>query len=294
MKYTASAPTTVIEALGKLLEGANKTTLKQYLKFGRVRLNGVVVKVGDTPIAQGAVVEIVNITKERRRKADFQIIWEDKDMIVVIKPAGVLSAGEGITRAATMHKTVHEFVKEESRGKKGAFVVHRLDKEVTGLMIFAKSESVQEKLKENWSRYTKKYLALTEAKPPREQGTIDTYLAEFKQTMHVVKPDVPGAVRAISHYRYIRPEGKYHLLEVTLETGKKNQVRVHLAHLGCHIVGDRKYGADDTLNLKVRLLSQCIEITHPVGGKALKWEIQPDSGFLNPNKEARRIIKKLG
>ncbi len=288
MKYIADTPGTVTDVLSKILEGANKTTIKQYLKFGRVRLNGVMVKVGDTPISKGAVVEIVKLTKERRRKADFHIVWEDKDLVVVVKPSGVLSAGEGITRAATMHKMVQEYVKEESRGRKSAFVVHRLDKEVTGLMLFAKSEAVQEKLKDNWARYTKKYLALTEAKPPREHGTIDTWLAEFKQTMHVVNADVRGAVRAISHYRYVRPEGKYHLVEVTLETGKKNQVRVHLAHIGCHIVGDRKYGADDSINRKVRLLSQSLEISHPDGGKALKWEIQPDSGFLNPDKEARK------
>jgi 23S rRNA pseudouridine1911/1915/1917 synthase len=261
--------------------------MKQYLKFGRVRLNGVVVKVATTTVPVGGVVELGRQTKERKRKADFTIVWEDDHLLLAVKPAGVLSAGEGIMKKPTMHKQADLYVKEQSRGKKGAFVVHRLDKEVTGLILFAKTEAVQEKLKDQWSTFTKRYLALCEGKPPHNQGAVDTWLAEFKQTMHVVKPDVPGAVRAISHYRYVRPEGKYHLVEVTLETGKKNQVRVHLAYIGCNIVGDRKYGADDSVNRKVRLLAYSLEIAHPISRKPLKWEIQPDAGFLNPDKTPR-------
>jgi 23S rRNA pseudouridine1911/1915/1917 synthase len=288
MKHTPEKPSTVQDALRHILGGASNSTMKQYLKNGRVRLNGVVVKVGSTPVPNGMAVEVVAHTKERRKKAPFRIVWEDLNIVVAIKPQGILSSGEGITRRPTMHKLVDEYVKEESRGKKAAYVVHRLDKEVSGLIIFAKTEAVRDKLKDNWATYTKRYLALTESKPEATEGKVDTWLAEFKQTMQVVEPNSMGAVRAVSQYKYIRPEGKFHLLEVTLETGKKNQIRVHLAHIGCHIVGDRKYGADASAERKVRLLSYFLEITHPMSGQPLKFEIQPDAGFLNPAKEGRK------
>ncbi len=294
MKYSPDKPSTVQDVLRHMLGGASNSTIKQYLKNGRVHLNGVVVKIGNTIVTKGMEVEVKQLNKERRTKAPFRIAWEDTHLVVVIKPQGILSAGEGITRKPTMHKLVEAYVKEETRGKKGAYVVHRLDKEVSGLMIFAKTEAIRDKLKENWSTYTKRYLALVETRPEQDSGSIDTWLAEFKQTMQVVAPNSMGAARAISHYRYVRPEGKYHLMEVTLETGKKNQIRVHLAHIGCNIVGDRKYGADASVERKVRLLSCYMELAHPISGQPLKVEIQPDAGFMRPEKAPRSERPKKG
>ncbi len=286
--YRTPNPTTVIEALSHILVGASKTTMKQYLKHGRVKLNGVVVKIPDTAIPSGAVVEIGTQSKLlTKKKAPFQIVWEDPHIIVVIKPAGRLSSGEGIMRAPTMHKLVETYVKEQGSGQRGAYVVHRLDKEVTGLLIFGKTEAIQEKLKKEWKHYKKRYIALTEAKPPKQEGTIDTWLAEWKQTMRVVPETTSGALHAVSHYKYLRPEGENHLLEVELETGKKNQIRIHLAHIGSHIVGDRKYGASDKVHTQVRLMAYQLEITHPITAKPHKWEIQPDTRFLNPEMEVR-------
>ncbi len=282
MKYTAPEAMTMLDALRKLLGGASNNTIKQYLKNGRIHLNGVVEKVATTAVPKGAEVSLVAERKGHHKRLPFKLHWEDEHLLVAIKAPGMLSSGEGITRKPTLHKLVDEYVKESSKGKKRAYVVHRLDKEVGGLILYAKSEKVRDLLKEHWTEYTKRYLALTEAAPPKAEGTVETHLAEFKQKMEVVPPNSMGAARAVSHYRYVRPEAKYHLIEVQLETGKKNQIRVHLAHIGCPIVGDRKYGADGGMERQVRLLSYHFSMRHPVTGVPLQWEIQPERPFLRP------------
>jgi 23S rRNA pseudouridine1911/1915/1917 synthase len=162
-----------------------------------------------------------------------------------------------------------------------AYVVHRLDKEVTGILMFAKSEKIVIALQESWKKFTKKYLALTASTPPQPAGTIDTWLIERNLKMNVIHKEIPGAVHAITHYKWLRFERKNSLLEVTLDTGKKNQIRAHLSHMGCPIIGDEKYGDKRPKKTQVRLMSYFLEIIHPVTGKTMKWEIEAPKTFLN-------------
>lgn len=262
--------------------GASNSTLRKLLKYGMVKLNGKVEKNGSTRVTSGSQIEVDKKAKDDRKqvKAPFKLIWEDSHLLVIDKEAGVLSSGEGITKRPTLHKLADEYVKDTSNGKQRAFIVHRLDKEVGGLILFAKSEEVQQKLKESWHLFTKKYLALCHSKPQPEVGTIDTWLIERKQTMKVVPTNSQDAVKAVSHYKFLREEGDYFLVEVKLQTGKKNQIRVHLAHIGSPIVGDRKYGIETDVDRDVRLLSYYLEIQHPITGEVLKWELTPPKRFL--------------
>lgn len=282
MKYTARKDTPLIDLLGQAFHGASKSTLRQMLKFGQVKVNGIKEKSGTTLVKEGSVMEVDKQAKDDRTNAPFKLVWEDEHLLVAEKEVGVLTSGEGITRKATLHKLVDGYVREQSEGKQKAFVVHRLDKEVGGLIIFAKSEEIQQKLKEKWQGFVKKYLALTDNKPNPESGTVDTYLIERKMTMIVVPKPTQDSVRAISYYQWLRHEKHRSLIEVTLQTGKKNQIRVHMAHIGCPIVGDRKYGDATGLDLDVRLLSYYLEIMHPVLDIPLKWELVPTKRFLNP------------
>ena len=282
MRTVAKAETTTHELLKRLLGGASNSTIKQYFASGRVVLNGTPVRSGKDPVKPDDVMELLREKAQPSVAAHFRIVWEDDAIIVVDKEAGVLSSGEGITRKPTLHKLVDTHVRTQSKGKQQAYVVHRLDKEVTGLILFAKSEKVQQGLKDNWRSFTKKYLALTERKPSPLQGTIDTWLVEHGQMMHVCTPQTKDAVQAISHYRHISDHGAYSLVEVTLETGKKNQIRVHLAHIGCPIVGDRKHGADAKVERDVRLMAAYLQIVHPTTGEAMQWELRPSGKFMRP------------
>jgi len=282
MKYTAKKNTTVGELLKIHYAGSSNSTLKNYFRKNQIKVNDQLVKTPETIINAGDVMEVLKEGELPKKNLPFKIVHEDDAIIVVEKPVGVLTSGEGITKRETLHKMIDNYLQEKTKGKVHAFVVHRLDKEVIGLVLFAKSEIIVQKLQDNWKKFTKKYLALSMSAPPKPEGTVDTWLIERNLKMNVVHQQIDGAVHAITHYKWLRFEKKFSLFEVTLDTGKKNQIRVHLSHMGCPIIGDRKY--DDTFseNTNVRLMAAHLEIDHPVTGKRMVWKLEPTVSFLRP------------
>lgn len=278
MKYTVKKDSSILDFLKIHYAGASHSTLKGFFRNRQIRLNGQLVKVPEEAVKAGDQVEVQKEGERDKKKLPFKLIYEDEAILVVAKPAGILTSGEGITKRPTLHKLVDTYLQNKTRGKVHAFVVHRLDKEVIGLILFATSEKIVETLQTNWKKYTKKYLALSRNVPDKPTGTIDTWLVERNLKMNVVPKPAEDAVHAISHYQWLRFEKKNSLIEVTLETGKKNQIRVQLAHIGCPIIGDEKYG--DTTRTQIRLMSWSLEIQHPVTGKKMHWRLEPEAAFL--------------
>ncbi len=278
MKYNVKKNSSLLDFLKIHYAGASNSTIKSYFKNEQIKINNIIAKSPDDQIKQGDVVEVLKEGEKSKVKLPFKLVYEDDAILVVEKVAGVLTSGEGITKRPTLHKLVDNYLQAKSKGKIKAHVVHRLDKEVIGLVLFAKSENIVEVLQTNWKKYTKKYLALTRNKPEKPSGTIDTWLIERSLKMNVIPAEIPGAVHAITHYKWLRLEKKNSLIEVTLDTGKKNQIRVHLSHIGCPIIGDEKYG--DTTKSQVRLMGFFLEILHPVTGKKVSWKLEPERSFL--------------
>ncbi|MBK6950652.1 MAG: RluA family pseudouridine synthase [Crocinitomicaceae bacterium] len=278
MKYHVKKNSSLLDFLKIHYAGASNSTIKSYFKNEQIKINNVLAKSQEDQLKQGDVVEVLKEGEKSKVKLPFKLVYEDDAILVVEKVAGVLTSGEGITKRPTLHKLVDTYLQAKSKGKIKAHVVHRLDKEVIGLVLFAKSEKIVEVLQTNWKKYTKKYLALTRTKPEKPSGTIDTWLIERSLKMNVIPAEIPGAVHAITHYKWLRFEKKNSLIEVTLDTGKKNQIRVHLSHIGCPIIGDEKYG--DTTKSQVRLMGFFLEILHPVTGKKVSWKLEPERSFL--------------
>ncbi|MBK7128642.1 MAG: RluA family pseudouridine synthase [Crocinitomicaceae bacterium] len=278
MKYIVKNKSSLIEFLKIHYAGASNTTLKNFFKSGRIYLNGNVVTNPTLDLKPGDEVLVQKEGEKKQINLPFELVYEDDAMLVVVKQPGILTSGEGITKKPTLHWLVNTWIQQKTRGKQAAFVVHRLDKEVGGLVLFAKSQNIVDTLQNNWKKYTKKYLAISRFAPPETEGTIDTWLKERNLKMFVEMKESPGAVHAITHYKWLRFEKKNSVFEVTLDTGKKNQIRVHLAHIGCPIIGDEKYG-DDSKGM-VRLFSWSIEILHPVSGKKMQWTKQPEPKFF--------------
>jgi 23S rRNA pseudouridine1911/1915/1917 synthase len=168
-----------------------------------------------------------------------------------------------------------------SKGKIRTYVVHRLDKEVSGVLILAKSEDAMDSLKEKWDETEKHYFALVEGSPENMEGTISSWLIEDNAMKMRSVGEKPGAKFAITHYKTIRQLDNYTLLDVHTETGRKNQIRVHLSDIGCPIVGDRKYGALTDFIRRVRLHACSISFPHPVTGEMITIESEMPKGFLS-------------
>jgi len=274
----------LIKERGRLLEyllrecsGMKKTRLKQLLKYGSIRINGQVTTAFDSPLKPGDTVELMGkkaaLTEKLKNRPEFNIVYEDNAILVVEKPAGLLTMGTEHEKKKTLYFMLTEYQKAKSvNGRGRLFIVHRLDRDASGLLIFAKGETTKRLLQRDWAQAVKKYYAIVEGRPPRPESVIESYLAEdhFKR-VYSTDSQNPEAKLSVTHYRVIKTAGSYTLLHVELETGRKNQIRVHLSDIGTPIAGDEKYGAQTSPIKRLALHSYELALEHPVTGKHLTF-----------------------
>ncbi len=203
----------------------------------------------------------------------FEIIYEDDHLIVGEKAPGLLTVGALWERQHTVHNLLNQYVRKgNSRSNKVVFVVHRLDQATSGLLIFAKSERVQQQLKDNWKDVIKTYYAVVHGRMEHKSGEISSYLVEDEDyVMHSTMNSNEGKL-AYTAYTVVKESPKFTLLKINLLTGRKNQIRVHLADEGHSVVGDDKYGRPDTKYPRLALHSQAISFAHPVIKAPLSFE----------------------
>jgi RluA family pseudouridine synthase len=200
-------------------------------------------------------------------------------VIVVDKPPGKpTSSTDG---SLSIQEIISEFLKKQSKGKFRAHVVHRLDKEVSGVLLFAKTNEAMETIKEKWQETEKHYYALVEGIPEKEEDTIRSWLIEDgAQKVHSTK-NTTNAKYSVTNYKVINLIKDHALLDVRTDTGRKNQIRVHLSDIGCPIIGDRKYGASDEFKRRVRLHAFSLAFPHPADGRIITVKSPMPEGFLS-------------
>jgi len=200
------------------------------------------------------------------------ILYEDKDILVVDKPAGLLTVPTEREKSRTAHSILTDYIRTGcGRCRKRLFVVHRLDRDTSGTLIFAKSEEAMLRLKAQWKQIEKKYLAVVHGKCDKSSETITTYLAEDKDYNVYSTADNTKGRLSQTTYKVLRVTKKFSLLEVFLLTGRKNQIRVHLAGIGHPIVGDTKYGNVDESQPRMALHARSISFKHPFSGVQLTF-----------------------
>ena len=280
MKTKANKSFTLIEFLAEQYPDSPRTRIKKLLQSGIIRVNDKPVTLNSYPLKPGDIVEI-NKQAGNAAKAGlpFPVLYEDQHLIIVDKPAGIpTSSTDG---SLNIKDILSEFLKRQSKGRTRAHVVHRLDKEVSGVLLFAKSHEIMDSIKEKWQETEKHYYALVEGIPEKPQGTIKSWLIEDKsQKVHSVR-EIPNAKFSITNYEILKQVNKNTLLDIRTDTGRKNQVRVHLSDIGCPIVGDRKYGASDEFRRRVRLHSYSLSFPHPADGKIITVKSPMPEGFLS-------------
>ena len=271
---------TLLEALQRQFQDSSKTTLRQMLQSGRVRVNGEVEKDAKREIADDEVVDVVSKTVARQLPPGLTILHEDVDVIVVLKANGLLTVATERERETTAQAYLNAYLGAKRREER-IHVVHRLDRETSGVLVFAKNFHARERLKEQFAEHSveRVYVAVVEGviDPPR--GTIRSHLFERADLKMVSVESRAEAKLAVTHYRTIKSNEKFSMLEVTLETGRKNQIRAHLSEAGCPVTGDRMYGATtnpiDRLGLHAKLLG----FVHPTTGKKLTFSTPLPSSF---------------
>jgi 23S rRNA pseudouridine1911/1915/1917 synthase len=280
LKTKVNKSFTLIEFLADQYPDSPRTRIKKLLQSGTVRVNDKPVTLHSYPLKPGDNVEI-NKKAGNAAKAGlpFPVLYEDHDVIIIDKPAGLpTSSTDG---SLNIKDILSEFLKRQSKGRIRAHVVHRLDKEVSGILLFAKSHEAMDSIKEKWQKTEKHYYALVEGIPEKAQGTIKSWLIEDKsQKVHSTR-EMPNAKFSITNYRTIRQVNNNSLLDIRTDTGRKNQIRVHLSDIGCPIVGDRKYGASDEFRRRVRLHAYSLSFPHPADGKIITVKSLMPEGFLS-------------
>ncbi len=201
------------------------------------------------------------------------VLQEDKDIIVIEKPCGLLTMGTERDKSRTVHTILNDYVRKgDPRSRNRIYIVHRLDRETSGILIFAKSETAKIYLQDHWQETEKRYLTVVYGSLTPKNGTISSYLTENSAFTVYSTPD--PAVGKLSHTEYtVLKEAKgFSLLEIHLLTGRKHQIRVHLSEKGHPVVGDKKYGKGNDSYGTLALHARSISFTHPVNGKRLTFE----------------------
>ena len=246
---------------------------KDLLRYRAVQvLNRLTVR-HDTALEAGDVVTIALRGQPRDPTLEhlgLNIVHLDDAIVVIDKPSGLLSMGSEREKERTVHRILNDHLKALTKSRQQqAFIVHRLDRETSGLMLFARNVSIQDALQHNWKEVTKKYLALVEGVPSNSQGTLTDHLVESRSLL--VHRVIKGGEIAITHYRVIGEYDDISLLELTLETGRKHQIRVQLAGMGYPVAGDRKYGARTDPARRLALHSCELNFRHPVSGAPMEF-----------------------
>lgn len=280
--YIVAEPAELLPFLLKTLANRGRNSIKSLLARGQVSVNGKAVTRHNLQLHPGQTVAI-DLEKHVQAKEmlGLTIVHEDDDLIVIQKDAGLLSIAAGEDNEQTAYRQLMEHVRL-THPRSRIFVVHRLDRDTSGIMMFAKSEQVQQKLQNTWKDTVKErsYVALVEGAVKKAEGTISSWLKETSTLKMYSSPHEGDGQHAVTHYKLLQANRHFSLLEVKLETGRKNQIRVHLADIGHPIAGDKKYGAETKAVGRLGLHARILSFVHPTTGELLTFESPIPKTFL--------------
>ena len=280
MKKSIDRPASVLDVLADLHPDSSRTTLRQMLQARRVRVNGEVENDAKRELAPGDEVVVLSRAEAVTLPESLTLLHEDDDVLVVIKTNGLLTVPTTREKETTAQEILNEYLRLRGGGR--IHVVHRLDRETSGVLVFAKNFKAREVLKEKFAAHDidRVYLAVIEGRITPPAGTIQSNLLEKPNLkMESVRRHHPEAKLSITHYKTVETKGGYSLLEVTLETGRKNQIRAHLSEKGHPIIGDQFYGSRVNPINRLGLHAKLLGFIHPTTGKRMTFTAPVPRGF---------------
>lgn len=273
IELTVEKGTTLLEFLMTALNGISRNKAKDILAGNGVKVNRKATTRFDEPLKPGFVVQVSRHKRSTTLKNQYvRIVYEDKDLVVVEKNEGILSM-PSTAKQYSVKKVLDEYF-EKRHFKCRAHTVHRLDRETSGLMIYAKSIEVAQMFEADWHNivYDRRYLAVVDGEVEQEGGTVKSWLKDNKAFITYSSPEDNGGKYAVTHFRVLQKTPRFSLLELKLETGRKNQIRVHMQDIGHPVVGDFKYGKGLGPVGRLCLHAYRLHFFHPRTGERMEFE----------------------
>ncbi|MGI9538417.1 MAG: RluA family pseudouridine synthase [Desulfocapsaceae bacterium] len=281
--FTLEKQDTLLSSLIGNLPHKNRKNLKAVLKDGQVTIDNEVVRQFDHPLRPGQRVEVKwDRDLKGKHLCALDIVHIDQDIVVINKPSGLLTIATDKEKRKTAYSILSNFVKQEHPDNK-IFIVHRIDRETSGLLMFARSEKVKRQIQKTWNATIRErtYIGVVQGKVTPPEGTITSWLTESKAFI-VYSSEKKGAAgkRAVTHYKKIMGTDAFSLLQINLETGRKHQIRVHMQDLGHPVIGDKKYGSHLNPLKRMGLHAQVLAFTHPTTKELCRFDTGIPQKFL--------------
>ena len=271
--YTVTQPDTLLPFLLARVKGKSRNNVKSLLSRRLVAVDGVPLSRFDAPLLPGQQVSILPASAPKADALPFPILYEDEHLIVVNKPAKLLSVANDKEKTRTAYHLVTDYVKAR-RVDDRIFVLHRLDRDTSGVLMFARDAETKELFQARWNEIVTRrgYLAVVEGVPKPAQDTIRSYLVETDTHLSFSGAPGKGAKEAVTSYQIVKAGSGYALLDISIETGRKNQIRVHMKEKGCPVAGDKQYGARTNPIGRLCLHANELSFTHPATGEQITFK----------------------
>ena len=274
-QYTVKEECELLEFLLATFKDQSRNSVKSLLGSHRVTIDGAPVTQFNFKLYPGDTVIISNSPIRRKVRSNLPIIYEDNDLIVINKPTKLLSVPSDNEKGSTAFRMVNDYLQQKDKHNR-AFIVHRLDEDTSGVLMFAKNAKMANALTEgdNWNNLVKKrgYYAIVEGQLEKKEGRLTSYLKKNAQNMMYSSKKKGDGQFAITDYKVVSETKDYTLVDVDIKTGRKNQIRVHFGDLGHHIIGDDKYGEPANPLKRLGLHAYELDIIHPFNGKLMKFK----------------------
>jgi len=274
LEYNVTEPIGLLNFILLNVSGKSRNNIKSLLTHREVSVDGVTVTQHNYNLQSGQKV-CIKTTASRAQKDDRtpDIIYEDNEIIVINKPAGLVTVATDTEKDNTAYSLITDYVQRKNRENK-IFVVHRLDRDTSGVLLFAKNDKIKYKLQDNWADLVKfrGYIAIVEGKLENKSGQIKSWLRQTK-TLLMYSSNISGdGLEAITNYKVMNENSHYSMVDIQLETGRKNQIRVHMKDIGHSVIGDKKYGAETNPIKRLGLHAYKLELSNPISGETMIFE----------------------
>ena len=272
--FRVSKETPLLDFLYAHITNDSKNNIKHYLTNHQVLVNGSCITQYNFLVYKEDMVQLSKnpIKDEKKEKIKLDIIYEDDELIVINKPSGLLSIESDNEKSNTAYRLLTNYVQRKDKMAR-IFIVHRIDKDTSGVLLVAKNEKIKNLLQHNWQKIVNKreYIAICEGIFKPKSGTIKSYLKSNSNNLMYSTKDPKGQL-AITHYKVLKENKKYSLVDVFIDSGRKNQIRVHMGDLGHHVVGDDKYGKVSNPINRLGLHAYVLSFTHPITKKVMTFK----------------------